>query len=101
MINLGRHNITSFSSRQQTVALSTGEAELTAVVKCSCETIWILQLTEDWWMKLEVQMLVDSSAALGVMGGKGAGKLRLARGKLRTSILKSQRQRKISRFTKI
>ena len=32
----------------KTVALSSGEAELPAAVKCSCETIGILQLAEDW-----------------------------------------------------
>ena len=76
---LGTHYIKSRSSTQKTIALSSGEAELTAVVKCSCETIGILQLSADWWMELEGEVLVDSSAALGVVGRKGAGKLRHVR----------------------
>ena len=76
---LGTHYIKSWSSTQKTIALSSGEAELTAVVKCSCETIGILQLSADWWMELEGEVLVDSSAALGVVGRKGAGKLRHVR----------------------
>ena len=59
--------------------MSSGEAELTAVVKCSCETIGILQLAADWFMELEGEVLVDSSAALGVVSRKGAGKLRHVR----------------------
>ena len=76
---LGTHYIKSWSSTQKTIALSSGDAELTAAVKCSCETIGILQLSADWWMELEGEVLVDSSAALGVVGRKGAGKLRHVR----------------------
>ena len=76
---LGTHYIKSWSSTQKTIALRSGEAELTAVVKCSCETIGILQLLADWWMELEEEVLVDSSAALGVVGRKGADKLRHVR----------------------
>ena len=79
VVMLGTHYIKSWSSTQKTIALSSGEAELTAVVKCSCETIGILQLSADWSMELEGEVLVDSSAALGVVGRKGAGKLRHVR----------------------
>ena len=53
VITIGLHYIKSWSSTQKTIALSSGEAELTAVVKCSCETIGILQLAEDWGLTLE------------------------------------------------
>ena len=68
VVMLGTHYIKSWSSTQKTIALSSGEAELTAVVKCSCETIGILQLSADWFMEIEGEALVDSSAALGVDG---------------------------------
>ena len=55
---------------QNTVVLGSGEAELPAVFKCSCETIGILKLSEDWRMKLECQVMLDSSAALGVVQDK-------------------------------
>ena len=76
---LGSHYLKSWSSTQKTVALSSGEAELTALVKCSCETIGLLQLAADWGLDLEGEVLVDSSAALGVVARKGAGKLRHVR----------------------
>ena len=79
VITIGSHYIKSWSSTQKTIALSSGEAELTAVVKCSCETIGILQLAEDWGVYLEGDIMVDSSAALGVVARKGAGKLRHVR----------------------
>ena len=76
---IGNHYIKSWSSTQKTIALSSGEAELTALVKCSCECIGILQLAADWQMNLEGDIFVDSSAALGVVARKGAGKLRHVR----------------------
>ena len=75
VIMLGKYYIRSWSSTQKTVALSSGAAELTAVVKYSCEMMGILQLAEDWWIKLEGAVAVDSSAALGVVKRKGAVKI--------------------------
>ena len=54
---LGKHYINSLNCTQKIVALSSEEAEFTAVVKCGCETIGILQLAQDWWMKLEGEAL--------------------------------------------
>ena len=75
----GDHWIKSWSSTQKTIALSSGEAELTALVKCSCELIGILQLAADWDHEVEGEIFVDSTAALGVVHRKGAGKLRHVR----------------------
>ena len=76
---VGRLYIKSKSATHKTVALSSGEAELTALVKCSCETIGVLQLAQDWEMHFEGNIIVDSSAALGVVARKGARKLRHVR----------------------
>ena len=76
---LGRHFLKSWSSTQKTVALSSGEAELMAAVKCSCELIGALQLDKDWGLELEGEVYVDSSAAMGVVARRGAGKLRHVR----------------------
>ena len=76
----GAHYLKSWSSTQKTVALSTGEAELIAVVKCSCETIGIMQLAADWGIELEGDIMTDSSAALGVVNRKGAGALDTRKG---------------------
>ena len=75
----GCHYLRSWSSTQRTIALSSGEAELTALVKCSCELIGMLQLAADWDDELEGEVYTDSTAALGVVARKGAGKLRHVR----------------------
>ena len=49
------------------------------IVKCSCEVLGIIQLARDWNLQLEGSVFVDSSAALGVVARKGAGKLRHVR----------------------
>ena len=58
------------------MALSSAEAELAACIKTSCEVIGILQMAEGMGRKLEGEVFVDSSAALGVVNRKGNGKLR-------------------------
>ena len=65
VISMGTHYLKSWSSTQKTIALSSGEAELTAVVKCSCECIGMVQLADDWGLSVEADVLVDSTAALG------------------------------------
>ena len=79
VVMLGNHYIKSWSSTQKTIALSSGEAELTAVVKSSSETIGITQLAYDWGLQLVGDIYVNSTAALGVVARKGAGKLRHVR----------------------
>ena len=79
VIMRGGHYIKSWSATQKTIALSSGEAELTALVKCSCESIGMTQLAYDWGLEFEVSVMVDSSAAIGVVNRRGAGKLRHVR----------------------
>ena len=66
----------TWSSTQKGVTLSSGEAELVAAVKTSTEVLGLLQLLADWGRVFEGVILVDSSAALGVVNGKGNGKMR-------------------------
>ena len=72
----GKHLIKSWSSIQKNITLSSGEAELVAAVKMSTELIGILQLLEDWGVKREARVYVDSSAAIGITQRRGNGKLR-------------------------
>ena len=72
----GAHCIKTWASTQKGVTLSSGEAELVAAVKMSSELIGLMQLMKDWGMEAEGIVLVDSSAALGVVKRKGNGKLR-------------------------
>ena len=74
-----KHFVRSWSSTQKCVTLSSGEAELVALVKTSTELIGVLQLAADWGEDLTGEVLVDSAAALGTVRRKGCGKLRHVR----------------------
>ena len=75
-IQRGRHSLKSWSTTQKSVTLSSGEAELVAAVKMSTELIGICQLSHDWGLEEGARLLVDSSAAIGVINRKGNGRLR-------------------------
>ena len=66
----------SWSSTQKNISLSSGEAELVAAVKMSTELIGLIQLAREWDLELTGSVLVDSSAALGVVKRRGNGRLR-------------------------
>ena len=78
-MTMGGHYIKSWASTQKGVTLSSGEAELVAAVKRSTELIGLIQLAKDWRVKVGGKVMVDSSAALGVVRRKGNGKLRHVR----------------------
>jgi hypothetical protein len=82
-IMIGAHFIKSWASTQKNITLSSGESELVAVVKASSETLGMMQLAADWGQELEGEIMVDASAALGVVRRKGCGKLRHVRVGLR------------------
>ena len=72
----GRHCIKSWSSTQATVALSSAEAELYALVKGASQTLGIIAMAEDFGMTLDGRVHTDASAALGIVNRQGLGKLR-------------------------
>ena len=76
---LGTHVLKSYSKQQRTVALSSAEAELHALVAASSETLGILGLLKDMGCVLEGEIYSDSSAALGIAQRQGIGKLRHVR----------------------
>ena len=76
VIQKGNHYIRSWSSTQKCVTLSSGEAELVAMVRTSTEVMGMIQLAADWGLQIGGEILADSAAALGVVKRKGCGKLR-------------------------
>ena len=96
---VGNHTIRCWSSTQKTIALSSAEAELTALVKASCEAVGLAQMAQEWGIQLEAEVMVDSSAAIGVVNRKGNGKLR----HVRIGQLWVQEKRKLDeiRYTKV
>ena len=75
----GQHFLKSWSSTQKRVTLSSAEAELGAVVKTTTEAIGIAQMAAGLGKEMEIEIFVDSSAALGAVARKGCGKLRHVR----------------------
>ena len=76
IITLGSHVIKTYSRQQKTVALSSAEAELYAMVAASAESLAIIAYSRDLGMKLEGELYTDSSAALGISQRAGIGKVR-------------------------
>ena len=72
----GSHYLKGWSSTQKTIALSSGEAELVAMVKINTELLGILQMMEEWDQTSEGGVWADSTTALAVVNRKGSGKLR-------------------------
>ena len=73
---VGRHVVKTWSSTQKSITLSSAEAELVAAVKMSTELIGMVQLAKDWGMSRSGEVLIDSSAAIGMVHRKGCGKMR-------------------------
>ena len=73
---VGSHLIKSYCRQQKTVALSSAEAELHAMVAASAEVMGIIGLFNDVGVRMEGEVLADSSAALGISNRAGVGKVR-------------------------
>ena len=73
---IGSHFITGWSRTQNSITLSSAEAELVAMCKLSAELMGYLSMWRDWGRELKGIVLGDSSAALAISKRKGAGKLR-------------------------
>ena len=73
---LGGHLLKSWSSTQPSISLSSGEAEYYGVVKASGIALGQQSLMADLGMKVDVRVWTDSSAAVGICGRSGLGRLR-------------------------
>ena len=75
-IMIGGHFIKGWSRTQNHVTLSSAEAELYAMVKCTAELLGIRSMLRDFGVDSSSVIYADSSAALAIAKRKGAGKLR-------------------------
>ena len=73
---LGGHLIKSWSSTQPVIALSSGEAELYALVKGASQATGLMSMLFDYGLELGAKVCIDSSAALGIAHRVGLGKTR-------------------------
>ena len=77
MVFRGGHLLKHWASTQKTIALSSGEAELAAIVKGACESMGMRSLCRDLGINAEaIGINTDSSAASGVVRRKGMGRIR-------------------------
>ena len=73
---IGGHFIQGWSRTQNHVTMSSAEAELVALVKCSAELLGLRSMLKDLGVETRGVVYADSSAALAIAKRKGAGKLR-------------------------
>ena len=73
---IGSNFIKGWARIQNHVTLSSAEAELVALVKCSAELLGARSMMRDLGIEKGGVIYADSSAALAIAKRKGAGKLR-------------------------
>jgi len=76
LVCLGSHMLKAWSSTQNVIALSSGEAELYALVKGASQTLGLIAMADDFGISLGGRVHTDSSAAVGITTRQGLGKLR-------------------------
>ena len=73
---LGTHLLKHWASTQRKITLSSGEAELGAVVKGFSEVLGLQSVARDLGVELKPEVHADSSAAIGICNRCGIGKVR-------------------------
>ena len=73
---MGKHVLSHWSSTQATVALSSAEAELNAMVKGISELLGVLNLLSITSVTYGGELLTDSSAARGIVHRQGSSKVK-------------------------
>ena len=73
---IGNHFIKGWSKTQNVIALSSAEAELTGIVKTTCECLGIMALAKDLGIILDGTVRTDASAALAIASRTGAGRVK-------------------------
>jgi hypothetical protein len=72
----GLNTVKTWSKTQSIVALSSGEAELGAIVKSSTEALGLKSLLADFGIWVTLTVKSDASAAIGMVNREGLGKVR-------------------------
>ena len=72
----GQHFIRGWSKTQAVIALSSAESEFAGMARGTCEAFGAISVAKDLGSTVEATLFADSSAALGIAGRSGAGKIR-------------------------
>ena len=62
----GSHVFRTWAKTQNTIALSSAEAELYAIVKGNCEMLGMMTMYNDAGMDAQARLHVDASVAIGI-----------------------------------
>ena len=73
---VGSHVIKCWAATQASLALSSGEAEFYGVVRAAGIALGHRSLLSDLGVTIPTRVWTDSSAAMGICGRQGLGKLR-------------------------
>ena len=76
VIMMGKHTIRHWSRTQTTIALSSGEAELSGIGSGIAEALGFQSLARDMGWQYEIAVHSDATAALGIARRRGLGKVR-------------------------
>ena len=72
----GAHPIKHWSLTQTTIALSSGEAELSGICRGASLALGLQSIAKDLGIHLKVEILADATAAIGICRRRGLGKIR-------------------------
>ena len=73
---MGGHSIKHWSLTQTTIALSSGEAELSGICRGASIALGLQSLAADLGISLKIEILTDATAAIGICRRRGLGKIR-------------------------
>ena len=76
VIMLGKHLIKSWSSTQDGIALSSGEAEYYGLVKGASVAMGVRSMHREMGLDIRIRVNTDASAAKGIASRRGLGKIR-------------------------
>ena len=76
-IVLGGHLVKSWSKDQPIIALSSGEAELYAANFGAAQGLGLCSMARDLGVEMDLNILIDASAAMGIINRQGLGKVTL------------------------
>ena len=76
VIRVGTHTVRHWSKTQTTIALSSGEAELSGIGTGIAEALGFQSLARDMGWQYDIRVHSDATAAIGIARRRGLGKVR-------------------------
>ena len=76
VVRWGTHVLKWWSKTQPTIALSSGEAELAAIVRSTSEGLGMVAIMEEFQLKADLTVKSDAVAAIGIVRRQGLGRIR-------------------------